>query len=84
MRKLTGAVVGLAMVLAVAGAWGAELEGQIKEVNASERSFTLQDGTQVWVAEGLSMEKVAEGKDVKVTYEERDGKKIATMLQVAE
>jgi hypothetical protein len=34
------------------------------------------------VAEGLSMDRLREGTSVKASYEERDGKKIATSIEV--
>lgn len=81
------AIAGLAIALLVTFAVGAraeEIEGKIQQVDASQRTFTLEDGTQVRVAEGVSMESLKEGKTVKASYEERDGNKIATSLEVSE
>lgn len=86
MKKLfLGMAVTLSLVLALAlGAWADEMQGKIQNVDPAERAIVLDDGTQVWVAEGVSMDNVKEGASVKVTYEERDGKKVATSLEVSE
>jgi Cu/Ag efflux protein CusF len=44
----------------------------------------LEDGTQLWVAEGQAMDDLKEGASVKASYEERDGKKIVTGIQVSQ
>ncbi|MGH7265308.1 MAG: DUF1344 domain-containing protein [Candidatus Rokuibacteriota bacterium] len=82
MRKMVG--IALALVLAFSlTAWAGEIEGKVQKVDTADRTFVLEDGTQVWVAEGVAMENVKEGATVKATYEERDGKKVATALQVS-
>jgi hypothetical protein len=76
----------LAAVLAfgVAGAWADEVSGKVQSINAAERTIVLQDGTQLWIAEGLPLDLLKEGNSVKATYEERDGKKIVTAMEVTE
>jgi len=82
MRRLTALVMALALIFTVAGAWAEEIQGKVRTVNPADRSIILEDGTQVWVAEGVPMDNVKEGTTVKASYEERDGKKIATSVQV--
>ena len=81
MRKaLIGALV---LTFALSGAaWAADIEGKVKSVDAGEKSFTLEDGTKIWVAEGVSLDMLKEGADVKASYEEKDGKNIATSIEV--
>ena len=74
----------LMLVFAVAGAWADDIQGKIKSVDTGERSFVLEDGTQLWVAEGVTMDSLKEGASVKASYEERDGKKVVTGLEVSE
>jgi len=81
IRKMLGAVM-LASALVTGVAWAADLEGKIQVVKLDERVVILEDGKQVWVAEGLSMEELKEGALVKVAYEERDGKVIAVSIEV--
>ena len=83
MRKaMVGALVLTFALTGVAAA--ADVEGKIKSVDASEKSFTLEDGTKVWVGEGVAMDKLKEGSDVKASYDEKDGKNVATSVEVKE
>jgi len=81
MRKaVIGAVV---MAFALSGvAWAVDIEGKVKSVDMSEKSFTLDDGTKIWVSEGVSLDTLKEGADVKASYEVQDGKNIATSVEV--
>jgi Cu/Ag efflux protein CusF len=84
MKKSLASLV-MALLLALGASAGAEeIQGKIRQVDATERTFTLEDGTKVWVAEGLSMDQLKEGATVKASYEERDGNKIATAVEVSE
>ena len=84
MKKVIGIVMALLLVFAVAGAWAEEIQGKIKAVDVAERAFSLEDGTQLWMAEGLPLDTLKEGASVKAAYEERDGKKIVTSIEVSE
>lgn len=84
MKKVIGVVMALLLVFAVAGAWAEEIRGKIKAVDVAERAFSLEDGTQLWMAEGLPLDTLKEGASVKAAYEERDGKKIVTSIEVSE
>jgi hypothetical protein len=80
-----GMVGALALVFALSGAaWAADVEGKIKSVDSTEKSFTLEDGTKVWLGEGMPLEKLKEGSDVKASYDEKDGKNMATSVEVKE
>jgi hypothetical protein len=49
------------------------------------RRFSVAQGgvrCKLSVAEGVSLDTLKEGTDVKVAYEERDGKNIATSIEV--
>jgi hypothetical protein len=62
----------LLLVFTVAGAWAEDVQGKIKEVNSVERTFVLEDGTRLWVAEGGPMKALKEGASVKAASEEHD------------
>jgi Cu/Ag efflux protein CusF len=83
MLKAFVGVVALSVALSGA-AFAADVQGKIKSVDASEKSFTLEDGTKVWIGEGVSIEKLKEGSDVQASYEEKDGKNMATSVEVKE
>ncbi len=81
MRKLLGIALMIMLLLSAAGAWAGEIEGKIQSIDTSDRTIVLDDGTRLSVAEGVSMDMLRQGTDVKVSYEERDGKNIATSIE---
>jgi Cu/Ag efflux protein CusF len=82
VKAMVGA---LALTFALTGAAAAgDVQGKVKTVDISEKSFTLEDGTKVWIGEGVSMEKLKEGSDVQASYDEKDGKNVATSIEVKE
>ena len=83
MRIVLAVVLAAAVSLAAVAAWAEEVQGKVQTVNAAERMIVLEDGTQIWVAEGLPLDNLKEGVTVKASYEERDGKKVATMIEIA-
>ncbi len=84
MKKVLGAVLALLLGLSTAGAWAAEVSGKIKSVDPGQRAIVLEDDSIIWIAEGLPMDNLQEGKSVKASYEEREGKKVATSVEVTE
>lgn len=82
MRKIVGVVLMAVLALWAVGGWAAEMEGKIQTIDSADRTIVLIDGTRLTVAEGVSLDTLKEGTDVKVSYEERDGKNIATSVEV--
>ena len=76
------AIAAMLVVISVGAGHAEEIKGKIKALDQSERAFTLEDGTQIWVAEGVSMVPLKEGASVKAAYEERDGKKIGISIDI--
>ncbi len=82
LKAFVGAV---ALTVAVSGAaFAADVEGKIKSVDTAEKTFTLEDGTKVWINDSVAIDKLKEGSDVKASYEEKDGKNMATSIEVSE
>jgi hypothetical protein len=81
MSRMVAVAVALVLALSLT-AWAGETAGTIQTVDNSERTIVLEDGTKLWVAEGLPMENLKEGVKVKVAYEERDGKKVVSSIEV--
>ena len=84
MRAVLGITLALLLGLGITGAWAEDISGKVQSVDPGERAFVLDDGSKIWVAEGVSMDAVKEGASVKASYEERDGKKIATSVEAAD
>ena len=79
-------IVPLALIAVVSVAPGAvsaaDMEGRVQSVDASERTVVLDNGAKVWVSDGVAIDDVKEGTVVKVSYEEKDGKPVATTIEV--
>ncbi len=84
MQKVLGFVVAALLALSVTAVWADEIAGKVQKVETADRTIVLEDGTQLWVAEGVSMDNVKEGATVKASYEEKDGKKVISRLEVSE
>ena len=84
MRMVLGIALALLLGLGVTAAWAEDVSGKIQSIDQNERAFVLDDGSKIWVAEGVSMDALKEGASVKASYEERDGKKVATSLEVSD
>jgi hypothetical protein len=84
MRNVLAIALAALLGLGVAAAWAEEVSGKIQSVDPAERAIVLEDGSKIWVAEGVAMDNLAAGKSVKASFEERDGKKVATSVEVAE
>jgi Protein of unknown function (DUF1344) len=84
MRTLAMLALALVLALGATGAWAEDIAGKIQSVDTADRAFVLEDGSKIWLAEGVSMDNLKEGTSVKASYEERDGKKIATSVEVSD
>ncbi|HWC02424.1 MAG TPA: DUF1344 domain-containing protein [Methylomirabilota bacterium] len=82
LRALT--IVAMLLVFAAAPLWAEEVSGKIQKVDTNDRSIVLEDGTQLWLAESVSTDALKEGATVKASYEEKDGKKVVTEIQVSQ
>ena len=79
---ITVAIAVLAMSLAVGSALAAEVVGKIQKIDTDQKMLVLEDGTQMWLADGTGTDKLKEGAKVKLSYAERDGKKWITGVEV--
>ena len=82
LKKL--AILAVLLVFAAAPVWADEISGKIQKVDTSDRSIVLEDGTQLWLAESVSADDLKEGANVKASYEEKDGKKVVTQIEVSQ
>ena len=87
MKKLCRLLVlsALAFVMVLTPmAWAADVQGKIKSVDPSGKMVTLDDGTMLTIPPALKIEKQAlkPGTNVKASYEEKGGEKVATALMV--
>lgn len=69
------AVLAVALTLVTTAAWAAEKTGRVQQVDPDQKRVVLDDGTELWVVQGMSLDLFIKGKNVKVMYDEKDGKK---------
>jgi hypothetical protein len=84
MKKVVGLTLAVLLGSSVAAVSAADMSGKVQTLDAGERVVVLDNGTKLWVAEGLPMDKLKEGAEIKVSFEERDGKNVITIIEVSE
>ena len=87
MKSLSTALAALAMLgLATAAlapsALADEANGRVVSIDAG--MLILEDGTAYRISDGVSVENLQPGLEVTVSYEEKDGQKVATDVQPAQ
>lgn len=81
-RIVTGIVTAMLLAFSAVAASAMEVEGKIQSVDPTERTITLDDGTKIWVSDTMaSGGELKEGAEVKISYEEKDGKNVATSVE---
>jgi hypothetical protein len=76
----------IALVLgSMASVQAAEVTGTVQAVDPAGKSITLDNGTSLMIPATAKVDRKAltPGADVKASYQERDGHKIATSIQIA-
>jgi hypothetical protein len=84
MPRYAIVLIALLAVVTVAPltASAADMEGRVQSVDATERTVVLDNGAKVWFSEGVALDAVTAGADVKVSYEEKDGKPMGTSIEL--
>lgn len=84
MKKILGALSALALFAFLASASAGEVSGMIESIDQAQGTFVLDEGSTFTLGEGVSMEGLSPGDEVSVSYEEENGKRIATGVVPAE
>jgi len=58
------------------------LKGTVREINTMIGMVVLEDGTELRVTSGEIMAKIHEGDKVEVTFEEKEGQKVVSSVEV--
>ena len=82
MRILTGAI--LVALLTSGTAFAAEAEGHIKSIDQDALTITLEDGKSYKLPGEFDMESIQTGMDVILAYDEVDGQRLITDMQLPE
>ena len=60
----------------------ADMEGRVQSVDTTERSVTLDNGAKLWLSDSIVVDTVKPGAEVKVMYEEKDGKPMVITIEI--
>jgi Cu/Ag efflux protein CusF len=60
----------------------ADMKGTVKEINTMMGLVVLEDGTELRVMSGEIMAKIHEGDTIEVVFEEKDGQKVVSSVEV--
>jgi len=81
MRKTLGLVLALTFMLTVP-ALAEQTQGTVKAIDPADRSFTLVDGTRLWV-DDAQIADLSLGENVQATYEMQGDKKVVKDLYIS-
>jgi len=84
MRTVIGIALALLLSVGLTAAWAGDISGKVQTIDSAERAIVLDNGSKLWVAEGVPMDSLKEGDNVKASYEDRDGKMVVTSIEVSE
>jgi len=76
------ALAALATLVLAPAAQAAELKGVVKELDTAASTLTLEDGTELRIPSQDLMDKLREGDKVHVTFEEKDGEKVVSSVEI--
>ncbi len=82
MNKFIVPFAALAFLFSAAAAHADEAAGTVASVDSE--TLILEDGTTFTIGEGVSMEGLAPGTEVTVSFEEQEGEKVATEVTPSE
>ena len=79
------AMLGAFVVAPVMAQQAKTIEGKVMAVDPSGKSVTLDDGTKLSIPEGAKFSRadLKPGAAVKAAYEEKDGQKVITNLEIS-
>lgn len=77
MKKIFAGIAALAMLGGVGAASADEASGTIEAMDVQSRTILLDDGNAYIVSDSVALESLEPGTEVKVSYEERNGQKVA-------
>jgi len=85
MKKILTAAAVAAMGIAIfSPAWAGDVHGKVKSIDPAGRVITLEDGTQLMVPPAMkaSSKAVTPGAEVKASYDDKNGEKVLTAIEV--
>lgn len=80
----TGFAAAALLLLSIAGAYAADTEGAIKKIDRDNLTITLDNGEKFKLPGEFDVSALEEGMDVVIAYDEVDGEKLITDMQLPE
>ena len=80
MNKLIPTLSAVALMFSIGTAYAAESSGTIKAIDAAKKTVTLEDGVVYELPASVDASKLKVGEAVKITFETKDKKNMATMV----
>ncbi|GHD05868.1 DUF1344 domain-containing protein [Tianweitania populi] len=78
----TGFAAASILLLSIVGAYAADTEGEIKKIDRDNLTITLSDGEKFKLPGEFDVTALEEGMDVVIAYDEVDGEKLITDMQL--
>jgi hypothetical protein len=84
MTRVFAVLIALLLAVSLASAGGNEVQGKVKSYDAATNMITLEDGTQISVPANVKVQadQLKPGAKIKASYDEKDGKKVASSVEV--
>jgi len=84
MTRLFAVLTAALFAITLASAGGNEVQGKIKAYDAASQMITLEDGTQISIPANVKVQadQLKPGATIKASYDEKDGKKVASSVEV--
>ena len=76
------AFAALTAVVVCSAVDAADIQGVVKEINTQSTMVTLEDGTELRIDSQDLLAKIREGDRVMVSFEEKDGQKVVSSVEV--
>jgi Cu/Ag efflux protein CusF len=72
------------LLMSIAGAYAADTDGEIKSIDRENQTITLANGEKFKLPGEFDLSALEEGMDVVIAYDEVDGEKLITDMQLPE
>ena len=83
MRKLIAPFTAIAVLTLAQAAAAEEISGKVQAMDVPSRTILLDDGNAYVIGEGVAMDALKPGTEVKVSFEEKNGQRVATEVKPA-
>lgn len=80
----TGFSAAALLLMSIAGASAADTDGEIKSIDRENLTITLSDGEKFKLPGEFDLSALKEGMDIVIAYDEVEGQKLITDMQLPE